>query len=247
MVTPLTRAAEFGSDAAASSSKEDSPGNQWLSWLGADDSAAAPAAPADNTNYALGNTSVIDATALLRQEGFSPQEMLKEQRSRFRAAILPNSDYHAEAPPLPGDKATVPTVTLVDSQATPAGKLEVQQKANAYVPTDLRLTNDQQEVATPQIGATPENAEFWFERRGSAATNWLTQNRPDLVQEFQAPGCTMVQSWPAEGGSCKRLTSAAGNTWMITSKGGAEVEVIADRSGGELFKQSSRPTRQLTA
>jgi hypothetical protein len=126
--------------------------------------------------------------------------------------------------------------------------------AQAYRLTNLELTDTQAPSAPPpevaqqrqeKQATTAETSDMGFsqirqlEGPNSASSKWMAANRPDLLQEFQGECSLQIGSNP-DGTVFEIRTSSSGTTWMLTAKGSTTVEIISDRSGHELFKQTGR-------
>jgi len=68
----------------------------------------------------------------------------------------------------------------------------------------------------------------------------MNNNRPDLARQFNSDACGLQIGSQPDGTVFKILTSPEGNRWMLTAKGSATVETLADPSGQVLFKNSGR-------
>jgi hypothetical protein len=134
----------------------------------------------------------------------------------------------------------------------PAPKRDVMAPTTQALLTNLELTNNNAkpvevkapEKQTTQTGSDPRDLGFaairQLEGPSSSSSKWMAANRPDLMNQFQSQECSLQIGSKPDGTVWEVLTSPQGFSRMLTAKGSTTVEIIADRQGNELFKNSSR-------
>lgn len=249
----------FGLDSAASNSKTASQQDHLLSWLDESESVSdiavvGQASDSNIANLSLGNTSSSDAGQAWMKD------LMASKRERYRKAILdeePGARAEA-ASSRAGEQKNgehVPQLSFIESQPAMLQKSERFETATTFTPTNLELTGNTKEVPQQRIEAKPQPEQLvdlsfatlkQLEGPYSASSQWMMGCRPDLFTEFQSEDCALQFGSQPDGTVFKIFTSANGNSWAMTAKGSTTVEIIADRSGRELFKLSGRNTNKET-
>lgn len=258
-------ATPFGWDShAQAGGKQDSSGDDHLySWLADDDKPGATSVSDSNNYYSSSPSDGSVPGDSLRQRVLGDilhtkqLELRSRQQARFGDDETP--DGRREGPAIASRADSVPNVLLVADTTVPPmprGAEREQVQPQPYQPTNLELTdNNRKEVLRAPLIANQTVEQVrdlgcaQLERlQGptSASSQWMAQNRPELLAQFNSEQCKYQWTSACDGTVSAVLTSPEGYYRSLTAKGTTTVEIIADPQGRTLFRHASIGSQNTT-